>query len=65
MPKNVYWVFGLGASLVVKMNARNLGSIPGFGKSTREGKGYPLQYSGLDNSMDCIVPWGSQRVGHD
>ena len=27
-----------------------------------EGKGYPLQYSGLENSMDCM---GSQRVGHD
>ena len=42
-------------------NARNLGSIPGFGKSTREGKGYPLQYSGLENSMDCIVPWGHKE----
>ena len=33
----------------------DLGSIPGFGRSPREGKGYPLQYSGLENSMDCIV----------
>ena len=32
-----------------------LGSIPGLGRSAREGKGYPLQYSGLENSMDCIV----------
>ena len=31
------------------------GSIPGLGRSPGEGKGYPLQYSGLDNSMDCIV----------
>ena len=30
-------------------------SIPGLGRSLREGKGYPLQYSGLENSMDCIV----------
>ena len=42
----------------------DLGSIPGLGKSPREGKGYPLWYSGLENSMDCIVH-GSQRVGHD
>ena len=31
-----------------------LGSIPGFGRSPGEGKGYPLQDSGLENSMDCI-----------
>ena len=36
-------------------NAGDLGSIPGLGQSTGEGKGYPLQYSGLENSMDCIV----------
>ena len=33
----------------------DLGSIPMLGRSPREGKGYPLQYSGLENSMDCIV----------
>ena len=37
-------------------NEGDLGSIPGLGRSPREGKGYPLQYSGLENSMDCIVP---------
>ena len=36
-------------------NAGDLGSIPGLGRSPREGKGYPLQYSGLENPMDCIV----------
>ena len=36
-------------------NAGNLGLIPGLGRSPGEGKGYPLQYSGLENSMDCIV----------
>ena len=36
-------------------NARDLGSVPGLGRSPGEGKGYPLQYSGLENSMDCIV----------
>ena len=29
--------------------------IPGLGGSSGEGKGYPLQYSGLENSTDCIV----------
>ena len=33
----------------------DLGSIPGLGRSPGEGKGYPLQYSGLENSMDCII----------
>ena len=36
-------------------NAGDLGSIPGLGRSPGEGKGYLLQYSGLENSMDCIV----------
>ena len=35
--------------------AGDLGSIPGLRRSLGEGKGYPLQYSGLENSMDCIV----------
>ena len=33
----------------------DLGSIPGLGRSPGEGKGYPLQYAGLENSMDCVV----------
>ena len=36
-------------------NAGDLGLILGLGRSSGEGKGYPLQYSGLENSMDCIV----------
>ena len=36
-------------------NAGDLGSTPGLGRSLGEGKGYPLQYSGLENSMDYIV----------
>ena len=32
----------------------DLGLIPGLGRSPGEGKGYPLQYSSLENSMDCI-----------
>ena len=34
---------------------RVLGSIPRLGRSPGEGKGYSLQYSGLENSMDCVV----------
>ena len=36
-------------------NAGDLGLTPGLGRSLGEGKGYPLQYSGLENSMGCIV----------
>ena len=36
-------------------SAGDLGSIPGLGISLGEGKGYPLQYSGLENSMDYVV----------
>ena len=43
-------------------NVGDLGSIAGLGRSPGERKGYPLQYSGLENSVDCI---GSQRVRYD
>ena len=36
-------------------NAGDLGLIPVLGRSPGEGNGYPLQYSGLENSMDCMV----------
>ena len=36
-------------------NAGNMGLIPGLGRSPGERKGYPLQYSGLEKSMDYIV----------
>ena len=35
--------------------------IPGLGRSPGEGKGYPLQYSGLENSLDCSSPWGCEE----
>ena len=38
------------------LNAGDLGSFPGLRRSPGEGTGYPLQYSGLENSTDCIVP---------
>ena len=34
----------------------DLGSIPGLGRCPGEGKGYPLQYAGLEKSMDRVVP---------
>ena len=45
-------------------NAGDLGLIPRLGRSPGEGKGYSLEYSGLENSMDYTVH-GSQRVRHD
>ena len=35
----------------------DLGSIPGLGRSPGEGTSYPLQFSGLENSIDCILHW--------
>ena len=43
-------------------NVGDLGSVPELGKSPGEGKGYPLQYSDLENSMEKSM--GSQRVRH-
>ena len=45
-------------------NAGDLGSIPGVGRSPGEGKGYPLQCSGLENFMVCIVH-GVAKSRHD
>ena len=42
-------------------NMGDLGLIPGLGRSPGEGKGYPLQYSGLENSMECIVHGVTKR----
>ena len=41
-------------------NVGDLGSIPGLGRSPGEGKGYPLQYSGLEKSLDYIVHGGAK-----
>ena len=56
--------FGIGScggfpdSSIGKESTCNAGdpcSIPGLGRSPGKGKGYPFQYSGLENSMDCMV----------
>ena len=43
-------------------NAGDLGSIPGLGRSSGEGNIYLLQYSGLENPMDCIVHEVSSNI---
>ena len=55
-----HFLNGLGFpdSLAGKESTCNVGDlvlIPGLERFSGEGKGYPLQYSGLQNSMDCIV----------
>ena len=57
--------FLVGTSLVAQLvkkkkkksacNVGDLGSIPGLGRSPGSGKGLPLQCSGLENSMECVV----------
>ena len=42
-------------------NAGDPGSIPGWERFPGEGKGYPLQYSVLENSVNCISPWGRKK----
>ena len=47
------WCFPCGsAGKESTCKAGDLDSIPGLGRSPGEGKGYPLQYSGLENSME-------------
>ena len=44
-------------------NVGDLGSVPRLGRSPGEGKGYPLQYAGLENSMDGLYsPWGRKEL---
>ena len=66
------WVRGFPCSSVGKesaYNAGDLGSIPGLGRSPGEGTGNPLQYSFLENPMDCSLPGSSvhgvARVRHN
>ena len=61
LPTPVFLGFPCGsAGKESACNAGDLGSIPGLGRSPGEGKGYPLQYSGLKNSMDS--PWGRKET---
>ena len=56
LPTPVFLGFPCGSSgKAFPCNAGDLGSIPGLGRSPGEGKSYPLQCSGLENSVDYIV----------
>ena len=56
LPTAVFLCFPCGsAGKEPACNAGDLGLTPELGRSPGEGKGYPLQYSGLENSTDCIV----------
>ena len=56
IPTPVFLSFPCGsAGKESTCNVGDLGPIPGLGRSPEEGKSYPHQYSGLENSMDCIV----------
>ena len=56
LPTSVFLGFSGGsAGKESTCSAGDLGLIPGLGRSLGEGKDYSLYYSGLENSMDCIV----------
>ena len=56
LPTPVFLGFpGGSAGKEAAYNEEDLGPIPGLGRSPGEGNSYPLQYSGLENSMDSIV----------
>ena len=56
LPTPVFLSFPCGSAGKESIcNVGDLGLKPGLGRSPGEGKGYPLQYSGLEKSMDCIV----------
>ena len=60
------YILGFPDNSVGKESACNAGHpslIPGLERSPGAGKGYSLQYSGLENSMECS-PWG-HRVRHN
>ena len=62
LPTPVFLGFPCGsAGKESACNAGDLGSIPGLGRFPGEGKDYPLQYSVLENSMDCIVHGGHKQ----
>ena len=56
LPTPVFLGFSCGsAGEESACNVGDLGLIPGLERSPGEGKGYPLQYSDLENFMDCMV----------
>ena len=63
LPTSVFLGFpGGSAGKEYTCKAGDLGLIPGLGRSLEEGKGYSLQYFGLENSMDSIDHWGHKEL---
>ena len=60
LPTPDFLSFSDGSAGKESCNVGDLASIPGLGRSLGEGNGYPLQYSGLENSMDGY-PWGCKQ----
>ena len=71
LPTPVFLGFSCGsAGKEFTCSVGDLGSIPGLGRSTGEGKSYLFQCSGLENSMDrgawqATIVHGVARIGHD
>ena len=60
LPTLVFLVFPGGSDGKESVcNVGDVGSIPGLGRSPGEGNSYPLQYSGLENSMDRGAWWAT------
>ena len=57
-----FWASLVAEKVESACKAGDLDSIPGLGRSPGEGNGCPLQYSGLENSMVCISPWGHKEL---
>ena len=65
LPTPVFWGFpGGSAGKESACNAEDLGLIPRLGRFPGEGKGYPLQYSGLENPMDFAKSQTRLRDSH-
>ena len=64
LPTPVFLVFPGGSTdKEFACNVRDLGLIPGWGRSPGEVKGYPLKYSGLENSMNSTSSWSHKDMG--
>ena len=62
LPTPVFLGFlGSSAGKESACNVGDLGLIPGLGRCSGEGRGYPLHSSGLEDSMDCMIPWGHKE----
>jgi len=55
------WASLMAQLVKTACNVGGLGSIPGLGRCSGEGNSYPVQYSGLENSMDYSL-WGPKQL---